>query len=273
MLIIDQSQFIQNSIDNVQKSALWGGLLAVLILYLFLRNGSTTFIIALSIPISLIATFGLLYFNGFTLNQMSFGGLALGIGLIVDNAIVVLDNIVRLRENGKSLRDSALIGTSQVAGAIIASTLTTSVIFLPVVFMRTISGMLFQELALVVVFALLCSLLVALTLVPMLARRYLTAAKGENVGGGGPLARFGAWFRGLEDGYGRKLDTLLRHRHRGLPGHRCPAGRSGAAVAAAACGAGSADRRRRDRRRPGDGPGHEHCRGQRIPAGARAAGP
>ena len=110
MMIIDQSTFIQNSIDNVQQSAIWGGLLAVLILYLFLRNGSTTFIIALSIPISLIATFGLLYFNGFTLNQMSFGGLALGIGLIVDNAIVVLDNIVRLRENGKPLREARADG-------------------------------------------------------------------------------------------------------------------------------------------------------------------
>ena len=212
MLVVDQSGFIQSSIDNVQQSAVWGGLLAVFILYLFLRNGSTTFIIALSIPISLIATFGLMYFNGFTLNQMSFGGLALGIGLIVDNAIVVLDNIVRLRESGRSLRDSALTGTGQVGGAITASTLTTLVIFLPVVFMRTISGMLFQELALVVVFALLCSLLVALTLVPMLASRYLTLDRGETVGFGGPLAGFGAWFRRLEDGYARHLGAAIRHR-------------------------------------------------------------
>jgi HAE1 family hydrophobic/amphiphilic exporter-1 len=212
MLVIDQSAFIESSIDNVKQSALWGGLLAIFILYLFLRNGSTTFIIALSIPISMIATFGLMYFNGFTLNQMSFGGLALGIGLIVDNAIVVLDNIVRLRESGKSLRDSALTGTGQVGGAIVASTLTTLVIFLPVVFMRTISGMLFQELALVVVFALLCSLLVALTLVPMLASRYLRLDQGEMVGIGGPLARFGAWFRHLEDVYRRRLAVALRHR-------------------------------------------------------------
>ena len=212
MMIIDQSAFIQNSIDNVQQSALWGGLLAVLILYIFLRNSSTTFIIALSIPISLIATFGLLFFNGFTLNQMSFGGLALGIGLIVDNAIVVLDNVVRLRENGRSLREAALTGTNQVGGAIIASTLTTSVIFLPVVFMRTVSGMLFRELALVVVFALLCSLLVALSLVPMLASRYLSLGRGEAVGRGGPLARFGAWFRGVENGYASRLETVLQHR-------------------------------------------------------------
>ncbi len=104
LMVIDQSEFIQNSINNVKNSAFWGGLLAIFILYLFLRNGSTTFIIALSIPISIIATFGLLFFNNLTLNQMSFGGLALGIGLIVDNAIVVLENIVRLREQGESCR-------------------------------------------------------------------------------------------------------------------------------------------------------------------------
>ncbi len=174
VLITDQSDFIQNSIDNVQQAAIWGGLLAIFVLYLFLRNGSTTFIIALSIPISIIATFGLLYFNDLTLNQMSFGGLALGVGLIVDNAIVVLENIVRLRSEGKDRTTSSLVGTKEVGGAIVASTLTTSVIFLPVVFMQTITGTMFQELAMVVVFALACSLLIALTLVPMLASRFMT---------------------------------------------------------------------------------------------------
>lgn len=174
MVVTDQSEFIQNSIDNVQESAIWGAVLAIFVLYLFLRNGSTTFIISLAIPVSIIATFGLLYFTGLTLNQMSFGGLALGVGLIVDNAIVVLENIVRIRGNGKSLAESALVGTREVGGAIIASTLTTSVIFLPVVFMQTVTGTLFQELALVVVFALLCSLFVALTLVPMLASKFMT---------------------------------------------------------------------------------------------------
>jgi HAE1 family hydrophobic/amphiphilic exporter-1 len=211
MMIIDQSEFIQNSINNVQQSALWGGLLAVFILYLFLRNGSTTFIIALSIPISIIATFGLLYFNNLTLNQMSFGGLALGIGLIVDNAIVVLENMVRLRENGRNLEESALTGTRQVAGAIVASTLTTIVIFLPVVFMQTISGALFKELALVVVFALLCSLLVALTLVPMLGSRFLTIKKGEHTTDN-PKSRIGRWFLRLENTYSRWLEAAMRHR-------------------------------------------------------------
>ncbi len=178
-VVSDQSQFIRSSIDNVQNSAIWGSLLAILVLYLFLRNGSTTFIIALSIPISIIATFALLYFNDLTLNQMTFGGLALGVGLIVDNAIVVLENIIRQREeNGLSLKEAASVGTREVAGAIVASTLTTSVIFLPLVFARTTSAALFQSLALVVVFALVCSLLVALTLVPMLASRFLTVDAG-----------------------------------------------------------------------------------------------
>jgi len=203
MVIIDQSEFIQNSIDNVMQAALWGGLLAIFILYIFLRNGSSTFVIALSIPISLIATFGLLYFSDLTLNQMSFGGLALGIGLIVDNSIVVLENIVRLREEKKGPEESALTGTKQVAGAITASTLTTLVIFLPVVFMRTVSGMLFRELALVVVFALVCSLFVALTLVPMLGSRFLRVRNSSGRG---------HWFLSLESWYASFLEKALHHR-------------------------------------------------------------
>ena len=212
LMVIDQSEFIKNSISNVQKSAIWGGLLAIFILYLFLRNGSTTFIIAISIPISIIATLGLLYFSDLTLNQMSFGGLALGIGLIVDNAIVVLENIVRLRENGRDLEESALTGTKQVAGAIIASTLTTSVIFLPVVFMQTISGMLFKELALVVVFALMCSLLVALSLVPMLGSRFLTIKEGNGTTRNKFLSKIATWFHRLENFYSRSLKSAVQHR-------------------------------------------------------------
>ncbi len=177
MIISDQAAFIQNSINNVANSAGWGALFAVGILYAFLRRGSSTFIIAAAIPISIIATFGLLYFNGLTLNQMSFGGLALGIGLVVDNAVVVLENITRMREEGHDRKSAALIGTKEVAGAIVASTLTTTVIFLPVVFMQTVSGVIFQQLALVVVFALFCSLLVSLTLVPMLASKLLRRSR------------------------------------------------------------------------------------------------
>ncbi len=211
LVVIDQSEFIQNSINNVQKSAIWGGLLAIFILYIFLRNGSTTFIIALAIPISIIATFGLLYFNNLTLNQMSFGGLALGIGLIVDNAIVVLENIVRLRENRHELVESALTGTKEVTGAIVASTLTTLVIFLPVVFMQTLSAMLFKELALVVVFALLCSLFIALTLVPMLSSRFLTVHAGEKTTDS-EKSRIGRWFLRLENRYYQWLQEAIEHK-------------------------------------------------------------
>lgn len=174
LLVTDQSEFIQESIDSVRNSAVWGGILAVIVLMSFFRNGSITTIISISIPIAIIATFALLYFGGLTLNQMSFGGLALGVGLIVDNAIVVIENIVRHRQGGASLKRASQRGTKQVTGAIVASTITTSVIFLPVVFMQTLTGTMFQELALVVVFALMCSLLVALTLVPMLSSRFLS---------------------------------------------------------------------------------------------------
>ncbi|MEZ5357265.1 MAG: efflux RND transporter permease subunit [Candidatus Zixiibacteriota bacterium] len=211
IMVIDQSDFIQNSIDNVKQSALFGGLLAIIILYIFLRNGSTTFIIALSIPISIIATFGLLFFNKLTLNQMSFGGLALGIGLIVDNSIVVLENIVRLRENKHSLQESALTGTKQVTGAIIASTLTTAVIFLPVIFMQTISGLLFRELALVVVFALLCSMFVAMTLVPMLASRYLTVPPGGHKEAE-EKSRIGRMFIRLDKNYAKTLGRAMQNK-------------------------------------------------------------
>lgn len=208
----DQSEFIQSSIDNVQSSAMWGALLAVFVLYVFLRNKSSTFIIAVSIPISIIASFALLYFNGLTLNQMSFGGLALGVGLIVDNAIVVLENIVRIREEeGKELAPSSLVGTREVGGAIVASTLTTCVIFLPVVFMQTISGMIFQQLALVVVFAVVCSLFVALTLVPMLTSKFLTVQPA-----GSEKARRKSWFQrffsSVEERYSRLIGFTLRHR-------------------------------------------------------------
>jgi len=212
LVIVDQSDFIQDSIDNVQQAATWGALLAIFVLYLFLRNGSTTFIISLAIPVSIIATFGLLYFAGLTLNQMSFGGLALGVGLIVDNAIVVLENIVRQRGKGRSLAESSLIGTKEVSGAIVASTITTSVIFLPVVFMQTLTGTMFQELALVVVFALFCSLLVALTLVPMLASKFMTI-KPESELTERDKGRFQRFFERFENSYGGFLETAIRRRY------------------------------------------------------------
>ncbi len=210
----DQSTFIQESIDNVAQSALWGSFLAVGVLYVFLRRGSSTFIIAVSIPISIIATFGLLYFGGLTLNQMSFGGLALGVGMVVDNAVVVLENITRMREEGRDPVEAARLGAREVAGAILASTLTTAVIFLPVVFMQTISGVLFQQLALVVVFALLCSLVAALTLVPMLASRLATRRRVPREEQG----RLRRGFAALDAAYADLLERAVRRRGRVIAG-------------------------------------------------------
>lgn len=209
LLMSDQSSYIQSSMDNVRNSAIWGGMLAVIIMFAFFRNGSVTMVVSVSIPISIIATFALLYLNGLSLNQMSFGGLALGVGLIVDNAIVVIENIVRHRTNGQNLISAALIGTSQVTGAVIASTVTTLVIFLPVIFMQTVTGSMFQQLALVVSFSLACSLLVALTLVPMLASRFLTVKPltelREEERKPGKMAR-------LCDRYSKVLGWALKHR-------------------------------------------------------------
>ncbi|HMB54622.1 MAG TPA: efflux RND transporter permease subunit, partial [Thermoanaerobaculia bacterium] len=212
-VIGDQSEFISQSIASVRDSALWGSLLAVAVLYLFLRSRSSTAIVALAIPISVIATFALLYFGGLTLNQMTFGGLALGVGLMVDNAIVVIESIVRKREEEDATpEEAASVGTREVAGAITASTLTTCVIFLPVVFSSTTSGALFQALALVVVFALACSLLVALTLVPMLSARFMRLGLKT----GASTRRRRQRFAGVESWYTDRLRGLLRHRGRVL---------------------------------------------------------
>jgi HAE1 family hydrophobic/amphiphilic exporter-1 len=203
-VIQDQSTFIQSSIDNVRNSAIWGGILAVIVLLAFLRNTSATMVISVSIPISIIATYALIYFGGFTLNQMTFGGIALGVGMIVDCSIVVLENIVRQRQRGRGHAESALIGTSQVASAIIASTLTTCVIFLPVWFMQTTTATLFRELAIVVVFAQFSALVIALSLVPMLASRFLKVPP-QSADRPGRFAQFEAW-------YARTLDRLLDRR-------------------------------------------------------------
>jgi len=167
--VIDTSDYIKRSITNVGTTILYGGVLAVFVLFMFLGSIPSTAIIATAIPISIIATFTLMYFGGFTLNLMTLGGLALGIGMLVDNAIVVLENIYRMRESGFEPEQSAVSGSQEVVSAVIASTLTTLVVFLPLIFVRGMSGVMFKQLSYVVAFALTCSLVVALTLVPMLA--------------------------------------------------------------------------------------------------------
>lgn len=165
----DRSRFIQASLRNVGIAIGMGSLLAIAVLVFFLRSGRSTFAVAVAIPLSLIGTFILLYFRGMTLNLFTLGGLALGVGMMVDNAIVVIENIYRQRMTGKGLRESAIEGASAVAPAILASTLTTLAIFLPLLFLDGVAGVLFRQLAFVVAFALLCSLIAALTVVPMMA--------------------------------------------------------------------------------------------------------
>jgi HAE1 family hydrophobic/amphiphilic exporter-1 len=214
--IIDTSDYIQRSITNVGTSAIYGGLLAIVVLLLFLRNFRSTVVIATAIPTSIIATFALLYFGHFTLNIMTLGGLALGIGMLVDNAIVVLENIFRMRESGDPLENAAVNGTEEVTAAVIASTLTTMVVFLPLVFVRGMSGVMFKQLSIVVSFALLCSLAVALTLVPMLSARILPAAptndKFKHTFRGRIFDLSGRFFKALENGYKKLLHLALANR-------------------------------------------------------------
>lgn len=176
-LSYDQSVFIANAIDDVKSAGMIGGLLAMLVLYLFLRNIWPTLIISISIPVSIIATFNLMYGNGISLNIMSLGGIALAIGLLVDNAIVVLENIERHKPSEKDIQLAAAKGTKQVSMAIIASTLTTMAVFFPLVFVEGIAGQLFADQALTVTFALGASLIVALTIIPMLAARERSPAE------------------------------------------------------------------------------------------------
>lgn len=167
--VYDQSTFITQAVDEVKNAGIVGGLLAVAILYFFLHNFWATIIVSLSIPVSVIATFNIMYGMDLTLNIMSLGGIALGIGMLVDNSIVVLENIARHREKGKSILAAARDGANEVFTAVMASTLTTVAVFFPLVFVRGIAGQLFRDQALTVTFSLLASLAVALTLIPMLA--------------------------------------------------------------------------------------------------------
>ncbi len=169
----DQSIFITRAIDEVKSSALQGAGLAIIILLLFLRSIRSTFVVGVSIPVSIIATFNLMYFMDLSLNVMTLGGLALGAGMLVDNAIVVLENIFRHRQAGADAQTAAISGASEVGSAIIASTLTTVVVFLPIAWIGGLTAQLFKEQALTVVFSLMTSLIVALLMIPALAARLL----------------------------------------------------------------------------------------------------
>jgi len=172
-LINSQATFIDSAIGEVKNSALIGALLAVLVLYVFLRSIGVTLLVGLAIPISILATFTLMYFQKLTLNIMTLGGLALGAGMLVDNAIVVIENIFRRRQLGESAEKAAITGASEVGMAIVAVTLTTVVVFLPIVYVKGVAAELFRDQAWVVTHALMASMLVAFTLVPALAARLL----------------------------------------------------------------------------------------------------
>jgi HAE1 family hydrophobic/amphiphilic exporter-1 len=197
----DQGKFINSAIDEVKSSALIGILLAVIILYIFLRRIDTTLIISIAIPISIVATFALMYFGGLSLNVMTLGGLALGAGMLVDNTIIVMENIYRHLQKGENIFQAAIEGTSEVGGAIISGTLTSVVVFLPIVYLQGASGELFKDQAWTVAFALLASLVVAILVLPVLVTKIFKKNR-ENK----PVKHLQfEWYPGL-------LDKLLKHR-------------------------------------------------------------
>lgn len=178
LVVSEQAKYIENAISSVLNSIILGGILAFFVLIIFLQDIKTPAIIAVVIPISIIATFNLLYFRDITLNIMSLGGLALGCGMLVDNSIVVSESIFRHRALGKSLFEAAFLGTKEVGMAVTASTFTTISVFLPIIYVHGVAGQLFRDQALTVTFALLSSLVVSLTLLPMMASRQFEVKKG-----------------------------------------------------------------------------------------------
>ena len=200
--LMDQGDYIDMVVGAVLKNLLMGAVLALLILYLFLKDIRPTFIVALSIPISILTAIVLMFFTGVTVNIISLSGLALGVGMLVDNSIVVIENIYRLRKEGLPVKDAAVEGAKEVSGAIMASTLTTVCVFLPIVFTEGIARQLFVDMGLTIAYSLLASLIVALSLVPMLSAGLLKKTEEKKL----PL------FMKIQDSYGRLLDKALDHK-------------------------------------------------------------
>lgn len=199
-VLMDQGVYIDMIVDSVLQNMIFGGILAVIILLLFLKDIRPTLIIACSIPVSVIFAVVLMYFSGITLNMISLSGLALGIGMLVDNSIVVIENIYRMRSEGVSVKKAAVEGAKQVAGAIMASTLTTICVFAPIVFTEGITRQLFLDMGLTIAYSLLASLIIALTFVPMMASGTLKKASEKKH----PL------FDRITEWYGRLLKGMLR---------------------------------------------------------------
>jgi hydrophobic/amphiphilic exporter-1 (mainly G- bacteria), HAE1 family len=208
-ILTDSSTYIENAISGVQDSVLYGATLAVLVLLLFLKRIRPTLVVAIGMPISVIGIFTLMYYFGITLNLISFGGVALGIGMLVDNSIVVLENIFFKLEEGMPPREAAIAGTEEVSGAVIASTLTTLVVFVPVIFLSGFASIFFGQMAFVVSFALICSLAVALTLLPVMSSRFLKKPSDER-----PSVIADGLERGYvrgEEAFGKVVDWCILH--------------------------------------------------------------
>lgn len=206
-VVMDQADFIRESIRNVATHAVEGGLLAVAVIFLFLRHFPSTLVVASAIPISLLGAFALMYFSGLTLNMVSLGGLALGIGRLVDDAIVVLENIARHQEEGASSTEAAVEGGAEILGAITGVTLTTVAVFIPIVFTRGLAGEIFREMALSVTYALLASLVVAMTVIPLFASRLMRGRSRRAAHAAHP-----GFYARLEDFYARAILWALGHR-------------------------------------------------------------
>ncbi|HQZ39026.1 MAG TPA: efflux RND transporter permease subunit [Vicinamibacterales bacterium] len=213
-ILDDQSKYIERAIGSVQEHAMVGGILVIAIIFLFLRDLKSTLIICTSIPISVVGTFALLYFGGYTLNTLTFGGLALGIGMIVDAAIVVLENTYRHLEMGKDRITAAIDGSEEVWSAILASTLTHIAVFVPMLFLTGVSSIMFGQLAAVVSFSLAMSLLVAVTIVPVLCSRLLDPpSHGHRPGVAAAMSRsVDRALDGIDAFYQRALHAALHHR-------------------------------------------------------------
>ncbi len=219
-VVMDQAEYIKQSIQNTEKMILEGALLAILVIFLFLRNWRSTFIIFISIPVSIITTFILMYFSNSTVNLITMGGLALGVGRIVDDSIVVFENIYRHRQLGEPRMQAAQKGASEVGGAVIAATLTIIAVFAPIAYVQGLTAILFRPLAIVICCSIVASLFVSLTIIPLLASRMLTDETMEklsalNIGEGKKLTdRFSRWIDGLSERYSKLLQASLKRRRR-----------------------------------------------------------
>lgn len=216
--IFNSADYIEKSISSVINNAIVGGIIAILVVFIFLRNFRASIILGLAIPISIIATFIVMYYFDFTLNMMSMGGLAIGVGMLIDNSIVILENIFRFRERGARPNEASKLGADEMAMAITASTLTTICVFLPFLFTEGMASQLFRQMALTISFSLLCSLLIALTLIPTLTSRYIKTIHSKRHKRFRFVDKIFEWsekrFAGLEELYGRIIRWSLVHRRR-----------------------------------------------------------